>query len=211
LKISFAITVHNEGQYLENLMAEILNNCGAYYDFEIIIVDDFSDDEFTVHTLRDIEQWTPDAKVYQRHLNSNFAEQKNFLNSKCTGDYIFQIDADESPSKYILTNLITILEANEVDLYWLPRINTVEGLTEEHIQRWGWRVSKKGWVNWPDFQSRIYKNSPEIKWKYSVHEIIEGHKTFAYLPDMEQCALTHHKTISRQEFQNQMYSKIKRK
>lgn len=212
MKISFGIMVHNEGTYLENLLGIILENCGAYFDYEIIIIDDFSDDKLTVQTLKDVQDYDPQSTfIYQRHLNNNFAAQKNFLNSKCTGDYIFQIDADETPSEYILTNLVTILESNDVDLYWIPRINTVEGLTQEHIQQWRWRVTEQGWVNWPDFQSRIYKNTSEIKWKFAVHEIIVGHKSFAYLPDMEQCALTHHKTISRQKFQNQMYSKIERK
>lgn len=210
MKLSFAITLHNEGTYLENLLGTILKYGDYYTDYEIIIVDDFSDDKLTVRTLKKVQDYSQSIFVYQRHLNNDFAAQKNFLNSKCTGDYIFQIDVDETPAEYILLNLITILEENDVDLYWLPRINTVEGLTDEHIKQWGWRVSKKGWVNFPDFQSRIYKNSPKIKWKYSVHEVIVGHKTFYYFPDMEPYALTHHKTISRQEFQNQMYSKIKR-
>lgn len=212
MKISFGITVHNEGEYLDDLVGCIYADCGAHYDYEIIIVDDYSDDKLTIQTLKEVQEYDPQSTfVYQRHLNKDFSAQKNFLNSKCTGDYIFQIDADEIPSVYILTNIATILESNDVDLYWLPRINTVAGLTQEHIQQWGWRVSEKGWVNWPDYQSRIYKNSPEIKWKYTVHEVIQGHKTFYYFPDIEDYALTHHKTISRQELQNQMYSKIERK
>ena len=34
-----------------------------------------------------------------------------------------------------------------VDLIYLPRVNTVEGLTDEHIQKWRWNVDEKGRVN----------------------------------------------------------------
>ena len=71
---------------------------------------------------------------------------------------------------------------------------------------WRWKVNEKGWVNWPDFQTRIYKNSPEIKWVNKVHERINGHKQFAYIPMEEEWALYHPKTIERQEKQNKTYS-----
>ena len=37
----------------------------------------------------------------------------------------------------------------------------------------GWNVNDKGWVNWPDYQWRIWKNKPKIKWKNKVHEVLE--------------------------------------
>lgn len=209
MKISLGITVKNEGQYLSNLLNNIFDNVGEY-EYEIIILDDFSDDPLTKDILSNAATHEK-VSVYQHALNNHFANQKNYLNSKCIGTYIFQVDCDETISPYLLQNLHTILEQNNhIDLFWVPRINTVEGLTQEHIQQWRWAVNEKGWVNFPDYQSRIYKNNPEIKWKFAVHEIIEGHDTFAKLPADEVYALTHHKTITRQELQNQMYSKIRR-
>ena len=42
---------------------------------------------------------------------------KNKLNDYCTGDYIYQIDADEMISEYVIQNLHQILELNpKVDL-----------------------------------------------------------------------------------------------
>ena len=127
----------------------------------------------------------------------------------CSGDYIFQIDADEYPNEHFIENLPSILEHNSaVELYAISRVNTVEGLTQEHIQKWGWNVDNNGWVNWPDFQTRIYKNIPDIKWKNKVHERLEGHKEFAYLPMEEEWSLYHPKTIDRQEKQNNYYSTL---
>jgi hypothetical protein len=95
-----------------------------------------------------------------------------------------------------------------VDVMLVPRVNTVEGLTTEHIQKWGWRVDDKGWVNFPDHQWRIYKNSPEIKWKNKVHEVLEGFKVIANLPGTEAYSLYHPKEIERQEKQNNYYSTL---
>jgi hypothetical protein len=63
-------------------------------------------------------------------------------------------------------------------------------------------------VNWCDFQTRIYKNTPELKWENKVHERLIGHKEFAYLPMEEEWALYHPKSIERQEKQNEFYNTI---
>ena len=116
---------------------------------------------------------------------------KNRLTDMCTGDYIFQIDADEMVSKYCLENLAMVLQYNPVDVLLVPRINTVEGLTQEHIKKWGWRVDNNGWVNFPDPQFRIYKNNGKIKWKNKVHEVLEAHTSISQLPHEEPWCLIH--------------------
>ena len=142
-------------------------------------------------------------------FENNFAQWKNLLNTYCAGDYIFQIDADELPNDILIQNLPSILEANPTtDVYYVPRVNTVEGLTESHIKKWGWRVDDKGWVNFPDYQMRIYKNKSDIKWKNKVHEVIEGYESFAALPAQEELSLYHPKDIERQEKQNNYYDTL---
>ena len=134
---------------------------------------------------------------------------KNHLTSLCNGDFIYQIDADELPTKHILESLWAVLNINkEVEVLKVPRINTVEGLTQKHIQKWGWRVNEKGWVNWPDYQTRIIQNSPKIKWQNKVHEQIVGISTKGALPMEEEWCLYHPKHINRQEAQNKFYEGI---
>ena len=141
------------------------------------------------------------------YFNKNFAEWKNKLSLICKGDYIFQIDADEIPNDFLIEHLPSILE-NNVDVILVPRVNTVQGITPQHIQAWGWTQNDKGWIQFPDYQWRIYKNSHDIKWKNKVHEVLEGYKTYAYLLEFEEYSLYHHKHISRQESQNNFYSKL---
>ena len=135
----------------------------------------------------------------------DFSAQKNSVIENCSGDYIFHIDADEYPNEELLLNLKLILEVNDVDLIWIPRVNTVEGITDEHIQKWGWRVNDKGWVNYPDYQARVFRNDEKIRWVRPVHEYISGCKTHAHLPPHEELSLYHHKTIDKQEEQNRFY------
>ena len=147
-------------------------------------------------------------KVIGFPLNKDFASYKNNLKSHCKGDYIFQIDADEVPHEYLVENIHEILSSNEVDLIYIPRVNTVQGLTTEHIQKWGWQVNERGWVNWPDYQTRIYKNTDEIQWMNKVHERITGYDTFSNFPAEEHFCLYHPKQIERQEKQNEFYETI---
>jgi hypothetical protein len=141
-------------------------------------------------------------------FKGHFADWKNELNRMCSGDYIFQIDADELPNEILIENLHTILENNQSDIILVPRVNMVQGITPQHLQAWGWRQNEKGWVQWPDHQWRIYKNIPDIKWENKLHEVLNGYKTYANLPEMEEYALYHYKTIERQEKQNSYYGTL---
>ena len=110
--------------------------------------------------------------------------------------------------EYFIRLIPQVLEVNKVDVVLVPRINTVSGLTQEHIQKWGWNINDKNHINFPDFQWRIYKNSSEICWENKVHEKLTGYKTISHLPQTEEWCLMHHKTIDRQEKQNNYYNTL---
>jgi len=210
MKISYAITVCDEMEEFERLFAFIFQH--KREEDEIVVLVD-NDDELPSQLEEEmmslISELTTNISFHRHQLNNDFATHKNYLNSKCTGDYIFQIDADELPHPNLIKSLPTILESNSnLDLFQVPRVNTVEGITPEHIQKWGWRVDDKGRINWPDSQGRIYKNSPNIKWEGKVHERIIGIKTYTKLPKKEEYALYHPKDIKRQERQNEFYNSL---
>jgi len=206
MKISYSILTHNETDSLLKLIEFIAKHKDE--EDEIVILDDYSDDEKTKEIL-DSMCSIHEVKFEQRRLMKDYAGQKNHLKKMCTGDYIFNLDADELPHKQLITNIKPILEANPtIDLYWVPRVNTVEGLTQDHIQQWGWNVNEKGWVNWPDYQGRIWRNRPNIMWKNKVHEVLTGYKEHTYLPTDEEFCFYHPKTIDRQEKQNNFYETI---
>ena len=207
MKISYSILTHNETKSLEKLL-RFLVKWKADGD-EIVILDDHSDDEKTKQIL-DFYVSTKDIIYEQRSLNNDYATQKNYLKSMCSGDYSFNLDADEMISRWLIKNIHGILEDNQIDLIYLPRINTVEGLTQQHIQQWGWNVNEEGWINFPDWQGRVFKNRPNIKWEKPVHEQLVGFQTYSHLPTEKPFCILHNKTIEKQEQQNEKYSAILR-
>jgi len=206
VKISYSILTHNEDESLQKILDFIIKHKDE--EDEIVILDDYSDNPKTLEIL-DFYVSANDIVYEQRHLLKDYAGQKNHLTRMCKGSYIINIDADELPHKFLMKNIKGILEANPtIDLYWVPRVNTVEGITEEHILKWRWQVNEKGWVNFPDYQGRIWRNRPNILWKNKVHEVLTGYKEHTYLPAEEEFCFYHPKTIDRQEKQNDFYNQI---
>ena len=207
MKISYSITVCNEFLEIQKLVAFLLKNKRP--QDEIVILYDQNNGDERIAEYLTTKNKLPNVQFWRGYFEGHFADWKNKLTTYCSGDYIFQIDADEIPHEDLIANLPYILESNpDNEVYLVPRVNTVSGLTQEHIQNWGWNVNEKGWVNYPDFQWRIWKNKPEIRWKNRVHEVLEGFKTYAPLPDIEGASLYHPKDIKRQEKQNAYYDTL---
>lgn len=206
MKISYGLTVCQEHDEISNL----LNYLSDKIDLEDEIVVVYDQNRVTPQVMQVLQEFKRSNYSYHPFdFKENFLDNKNYMNSKCAGDYIFQIDADEIPEETLIENLKVILESNPVDLLITPRKNLVSGLTQEHVRKWGWYVTKEGWVNWPDEQKRIYKNDPNIKWSgHQVHGMVDGYNTFTVLPTEEQWSIIHNKTIDRQERQNSRYDRI---
>jgi hypothetical protein len=209
MKISYAITVCNEFIEIQRLLNFLLKH-KRHQDEIVVLMDTTKANSELLSTLRLFESHNMDHMVvWPAEFQGHFADWKNKLTSLCTGDFIFQIDADEIPCTSIIESLPMILKDNpEVDVYLVPRVNTVEGLTDAHIQKWRWNVNSEGWVNWPDYQWRIFRNVDTIKWKNKVHEVLEGFTQFAHLPMEKDYSLYHPKAIDRQEKQNAYYDTL---
>jgi glycosyltransferase involved in cell wall biosynthesis len=205
--VSFGICTHNEGKYIENLVEQLLGIMRP--DDEIVIVDDFSEDATTKKLLIKYDEYK-NITIHKRSLNYNFGAQKNFLNMKCNKKWIVNLDADELLSESLALNIHDFIDLNEtIDAIWVPRINIVNGLTQEHLAKWGWKIDKEGHINFPDWQMRIYKNVPSIYWLGMVHEVLNGYKNYSFLPiDSKEHCIIHIKDIDRQENQNDKYNKM---
>ena len=220
MKISYGITVYNEHTELDNLLYHLSKHIRK--EDEVVVTQDISkvgskiiqQDEF--YKLEKIfekyeyhDYFKPNQlKVNTFKFNKDFSALKNYTKEHCSGDYIFHIDADEIPNEVLLKQLPQILEINDTDLVWVPRINIVNGITEFHMNLWKWRQTEQGWINFPDYQARIFKNADHIKWIKPVHEVIDGVKTYSHLPPHEELTLKHEKDIVRQEVQNKLYEQI---
>ena len=207
MKISYAVTVCNEFLEIQRLLQKLLT-LKKPQDEIVVLWDSKNGDPMVETYLRKMNVEKSLFLWYPYEFDGHFADLKNELTKHCSGDYIFQIDADEYPHETLMDNIHEILEANDVDVILVPRVNTVEGLTQDHIQKWRWNVNEKGWVNFPDPQWRIYKNSDSIRWENKVHEKLVGYDTISNLPWMEELSLYHPKEIERQERQNEYYDTL---
>ena len=208
MKISYAVTVCNEHKEIEKLLTFLFEH--KRQEDEVVVQMDSNSTKEVIDICEVFERKPASEYILITHdLNKNFAQHKNNLNKNCNGEWIFAIDADEMPNEYLIEALPFILEANEdTEAFWVPRVNTVAGITDTHIAKWGWKLNDQGWVNFPDWQMRIYRNKEEIYWIKPVHEQLKGYTKFANLPAEEKYALYHPKDIGRQEKQNQVYETI---
>lgn len=206
MKISYAIPVCNEHEELRRLLTLLCEN--KREEDEIVIQFDAGNTTPEVYQVV-YNEFADRVKHVAFPLEKDFASFKNNLKANCSGDWIFQIDADEYLDPWLIKTLDQILADNkEIEIFSLPRINTVTGLTPDHIQKWGWRVDEKGWVNFPDYQTRILQNLQNIKWINKVHERLHGFTSYGMFPGEEEYCILHHKTIERQEAQNKSYESI---
>jgi glycosyltransferase involved in cell wall biosynthesis len=208
MKLSYAITACNEVEETIRLVNQLLNY--KEENSEIVVLLDIPKAPIELIEYLELQANADHITLIESEFDNDFAQWKNFLNSQCKGEWIFQLDADEYLTPDLIVNLEALLEANsDKDLIVVPRINTVEGLTEAHIQKWGWNVNEKGWVNFPDVQTRIYKNKPEqIGWNGKVHERIGGYENYTNFPIEELYCIIHPKVIERQEKQNNYYDTL---
>lgn len=215
MKISYLVTCHNETVELLKLVEQLQKHTESNSsNDEVVILDDFSDDENTKNILDKAR--TYGFTVIQHALNKNFAEHKNYGSKRCVGDYIVQLDADEYLHPMFLANMRELLESNPtVELYRVPRVNIVRGATQKDATMWGWDLGTipeyfgdLPIINWShgDYQSRIYKNSLKIQWHKPLHETISGAEFVSQLPKEVEWAIIHDKTIGRQMSQNRFYN-----
>ncbi len=201
--ISYGVTVCNEAKEIELLLNTLITLIDE--EDEIIVLQDVTNrNEEVIEVLKRFEN---KIFIIESKLNGDFATFKNNLIPKATKKYLFQIDADEIPKESLIKKLKFFLaEKFYYDIFQVPRINLVEGITKEHLQKWNWKIDEKGCINFPDYQQRIFKLNGKIKWKNKVHEVLFGSKKSKKLPckDDSYC-LIHPKKIERQERQNAYY------
>jgi len=206
MNLSYAICACNESRELSDLL-EFLDTTRDKKTSEIVILIDSSNTTKNVTNV--LKAHADKTRVYTRDFNNDFAEHKNFLNSKCNGTWIFNIDADEIPRE-ILVKEVEKFTSNthpSVDAVVIPRINICPGYTKDFIKSHKFTINDLGWINWPDYQVRIFKNG--FKWEGKVHEKLNLEKVAAFSKEPNPLySLWHVKSVGRQNKQNLLYDTI---
>lgn len=170
INVTWAITVCDELNEITRLLNFLQPRVGE--DDEILIqYDEEGVTKEVLDYLKIVDNIHENHKVVGFPLNKDFASFKNNLKKHSNGMFIVNLDADEIPHEFLVNNIHDLIEANkDVDLFFVPRINTVEGITEEHVREWGWSISKM--ENQVD-EKIIDNNSDEYKYLKKIGHIIE--------------------------------------
>lgn len=203
--ITYGITVCNEDKDLKVLLDVLIPLVDS--NDEIIVLRDMTTPDENVGKV--LEDYQSKIKVIESELNGDFASFKNnlIMNAKCK--FLFQIDADEYPTKDLIKKLKPYLrKQKKIECFFVPRINIVEGISEKYIREMNWTVNDKGYINFPDYQARIIKNNKKIFWKNKVHEVFYGNVNDMRLPEDFSLSLIHKKTFEKQRKQNEFYETL---
>lgn len=201
--ISYAICVCTEHLELDNLL-QFLDET-RHVDSETVVLVDSGKAPPEVYKV--LNKY-PSVSYHERRFSNDFAAHKNHLNNLCKGEYIFNIDADEIPQESLMHTAVQCAKSGQHDVVYVPRINACPGYTTKFIDKHNFRVNEIGWINWPDYQARIYRRSTS-KWVGNVHERVEcGSDRIAPLAPEPKNALWHIKSVAKQDKQNSLYSTI---
>lgn len=142
-------------------------------------------------------------EIYALHKlwDDDFSEQKNHSLNNAKNKWRVWIDADETYEHIFWNQLpwyIRDAEISGTDCINVPRINTITNLNHqemgEYAQQVGWNLSFFGWINYPDYQQRIFTD--QCKFLGRTHERIVGAKKEGALVGIH---CVHPKTKERQD------------
>jgi len=205
ITISYGITVNNEVEEI----TQLLNILFPLIDKgdEVIVLQDITNKNQQVADI--LDRYGDQIIRLEARLDGDFATFKNNLIKACKKKYLFQIDADEYPTEDFIKSLKPFLRENrEIEVFLVPRVNIIEGITDEYVQHMGWNMNEKGYVNFPDYQHRILKNNKKIFWKNKVHEFLYGNNSFLEMPKDFNLSLIHLKNFEKQKKQNDFYNSL---
>tara|TARA_B110000285_G_C15131831_1_gene624105 strand:- start:1803 stop:2465 length:663 start_codon:yes stop_codon:yes gene_type:complete len=193
--ITYAICVCNESRELYSLIS-FLKKVKDEDDEINILVDSLHVSNQVKSVL---EYFKNDIVKNERDFDGKFATHRNYHFSLCKGDYIFYIDPDEMPQETLIKNLKSIIASESPDLIYIPRINIMPGLTHNLFERMKLPMNEMGWINWPDYNGRIFKNIESIKMESELHERFKGADKIIRLEAKPSIALWHIKSVEKQE------------
>jgi len=152
--ISLAYITWNEAKYIERSIQS-----AKAVATEIVVLDAKSDDG------------TPDicarlgAKVISESWRDDFSYARNILKGACTQPWIFSLDGDEhveGENLDVLKRAASAAAADGIVAFQFPR--------KHHYPSHDPQSPFFGPPFYPDFQTRLFKNVPEIFYSGRVHE-----------------------------------------
>lgn len=113
-EISIIMPVYNIGKYLDESIPSILNQ--TFNSFELICVDDCSDDRVTQEKLLKYAETDSRISVIQMNHNSGAAKARNYGLNTAVGTFVQFLDADDVFEESMLEEMYSAIEKYEADV-----------------------------------------------------------------------------------------------
>lgn len=202
-KISLGLMTHNEIEELQFLFDWLRPYRDIFH--EVVVVDDFSEEP--VRPL--VEAFG--GKVLERSLEGDFSAQRNYLKRNCTGDFIFILDPDEIPHPTLMKSLrrvVNQMESCSAAVCSIPRLD--HNYVSDHFIVPDIALFDQAALDEQadDYQTRIVRNSDEVKWVNKLHERVVGAVNGLKLSNRVECCILHPKYSQRMEGQGEFYDSI---
>jgi hypothetical protein len=196
LKITYSIQVCNESRELFSLISFLLKTIGDFDNIHVVVD--------TLHVTDKVKKvlnhFGNIITVFERPFD-NFYTNGDFHLQNATGDYIFGIDADEMPTEALVKNAKKIIQQSNSDLIFVPRMNIHPGITQDFINQSNgfFKLNEVEFVNWPDYQGKIFKKCDYIRFSNTTHCVAQGAKNTVHLQPNPKLGIWHIKSIEKQE------------
>lgn len=194
MKVTYSIQVCNESREIFSLLNFLTKTIDDEDEINVVV-----DSEHTTDKVRLVlEKFSNRINVFMRPFD-NFHINSQFHIEKASGEYIFGLDADEMPQELLIKNVKNIINNSNAEIIAIPRINIHPGITDEYIKESNYHINEIGWINWPDFQMRIFKKCDYIKCTPELHTKLSGSDKIMALESQPNLALWHIKSIEKQQ------------
>ena len=195
IKITYSIQVCNESRELFSLLNFLVKTID-YIDNIHVVVDSLHKTEKVQKVL---DHFKSHITVFERPFDT-FYKNACYHTEVATGDYIFGIDADEMPQELLIKSIKQVISTTGSEVIFIPRINIQPGITQEFLHTCKqFKVNEMNWINWPDFQGRVYKRVDHITWSDQIHTKLTGTDKVIGLNPIPQLALWHIKSMEKQQ------------
>lgn len=202
MKLSYIIGACTEDRELFNLLTFLSEFRNPEHEVVVVL-----DSNHVTQNVRDVTEKFDWVKTVEQPFEGDFATYKNNFSKFCDGEYIFNIDADEIPQEFLVHMVNKIInDDNPPDLIAVPRINIYPGYTQSFLKKHSFSCNQMGWINWPDYQGRVYRR--ELLWGGKVHERIQGATRPTTINADPTYSLWHVKSTTKQDSQDELYDQI---
>ena len=194
MKLTYTIQVCNESREifsLLNLLTRIIDD-----EDEINVIVDSAHTTDKVGLV--LDNFRDSVTTFNRPFDS-FKKNLDFHKEKATGDYIFNIDADEMPQESLIKIIKKVIEETGAEIIAVPRINIHPDITSEEAEEFGFNINEVGFINWPDFQTRVYKRCDHVYWTDELHTKLTGSDKAVAVKPLPSVALWHIKSMDKQK------------